>query len=110
MTEIIHLLALRLRTLFRRALDLISPGAGPEICFATGPDDIRGSVRSADRAVEYHGGGELPPIGYGCRLGFFPTPRAAREASTTHRKPRNRLKGIKAGEIDLEAALEGETR
>ncbi len=69
---------------FRRALNIASRGSVPAISFATGPDGTRVSPRSVDTA--------------------------AREASITHRRPRNRLKGIKADEIDLEATLAGGTK
>ena len=81
MIEIIHHLALGLQRAFQRALNLVTRWSVPAISFATDPDGMPVNPRPVDPA--------------------------AGEPSITHQETRNRLKGIKADEIALEATLAG---
>ena len=60
MITITRRLALHLRAVFRRALNLSTRGFGPALFFATGPDGTRVKARSGDAAVDYHVAGEFP--------------------------------------------------
>ena len=60
MITITRRLAMHLRAVFRRALNLSSRGFGPALFFETGPGGIRVRTRFGAVAVEYHAAGELP--------------------------------------------------